>query len=197
MSNYDKYITPNMLNLTDAYAVKILICYFLRQINRPITPMQLTEIATDDGILNYFVFTEAMNQLLEAKTVTLEEQDGEEVYVLSELAKFGADDFKKIVPKSFRDRILASGLRFFAKLKNSNDVKVSVSEQNRGFQVGISCTDGGLTLMDLKLYAPDREQADLLAEKIMQNPADFYAKVLDFALENEEYRPDVKEINYE
>lgn len=194
MANYDKYITPNMMNLTDTYAVKILICYFLRQINRPITPLQLTEIATDDGIVNYFVFTEAMNQLLEAKTITIEQEDGEEYYVLSELAKLGADDFKRMVPKSFRDKILGSGLRFFAKLKNENDVKASITEQEKGFTVGIHCTDGPLMLMDLKLYAPDREQAELLRDKIIENPADFYGKVLDFALENEEYRPEPTEV---
>ena len=194
MANYDKYITPNMLNLTDTYAVKILICYFLRQINRPITPLQLTEIATDDGIVNYFVFTEAINQLLDAKTITLEEQDGEEYYVLSELAKLGADDFKRIVPKSFRDKILGSGLRFFAKLKNEKDVKVSITEQERGYTVGIHCTDGPLMLMDLRLYAPDREQAELLRDQIIKNPADFYGRVLDFALENEDYKPELKEV---
>lgn len=194
MANYDKYITPNMINLTDTYAVKILICYFLRQINRPITPMQLTEIATDDGIVNYFVFTEAINQLLAAKTITIDEQDGEEYYVLSDLAKIGADDFKRIVPKSFRDKILGSGLRFFAKLKNEKDVKVSISEQERGYTVGIHCTDGPLMLMDLRLYAPDREQAELLADQIIKNPADFYGRVLDFALNNEDYKPEITEV---
>lgn len=195
MTYYDKYLTPDMLNLNDTYAVKILICYFLRQINRHITPDQLAEIATDDGIVNYFVFSDAMNQLLEAGTVILEESDGEEFYALTELAKFGADDFKNMVPKKFRERILAAGLKFFAKLKNENDVKISVSEQEMGYQVNVTCTDGRLTLMDLKLYAPDREQAQLLGDKIMQNPADFYAKVLDFALENEEYEPEPKEVN--
>ena len=195
MTGFDKYTTENMLNLTDTYAVKILICYFLRQINRPITPLQLTEIATDDGIINYFVFTEAMNQLLEAKTVTLESDGDEEFYVLSEIGKIGADDFKRIVPKVFRNKILSSGLKFFAKMKNRNDVRVSVTEQERGYSVNAVCTDGGLVLMDLKLYAPDREQAQLLADKIALNPTDFYSRVLDFAIENEEYNPEAKEVD--
>ena len=75
MANFDRYVTPNMLNLTDSYAVKILICYFLRQINRPITPEQLTEIATADGVINYFVYTEAMNQKI-AKEVAAGEERG-------------------------------------------------------------------------------------------------------------------------
>lgn len=190
MANFDKYVTPNMLNLTDSYAVKILICYFLRQINRPITPDQLTEIATADGVINYFVYTEAINQLLEAQTLTLEtDEDGISYYALSPIARAGADDFKKIVPKSFRDRILASGLKFFAKLKNEQDVKCTVCEDGRGYAVRCICTDGPLVLMDLKLFAPDIEQAQMLREKIMLDPTSFYSKVLDFASQNEEYKP--------
>ena len=67
MDNFEKFLTPNMLSLTDSYAVKILICYFLKEIDRPVTPEQLTEIALSDGILNYFYYTEAMNSMLEAK----------------------------------------------------------------------------------------------------------------------------------
>ena len=195
MANFEKYITPNMLSLTDTYAVKILLCYFLWQINRPITPDQLTEIATADGILNYFVYTEALNQMLEAGTVTLEEQDGEQYYHLSQLGKAGAEDFKKIVPRSFREKILSSGLRFFAKLKNDRDVKISITEQNKGYIVNCHCSDGNMVLMDLKLFAPDKEQASMLADKIILNPSDFYGKILDFAINNEEYNPEPKEVD--
>ena len=194
MANFDKFITPNMLSLTDSYAVKILICYFLQQIGRPITPNQLTEIATSDGTVNYFVYTEAVEQMLESGTLLIEEEAGESYYVLSETGRAGAEDFKKIVPKSFRDKMLSSGLKFFAKLKNDNDVKVSVSEQGKGYSVNCICTDGGIKLMELILYAPDEEQARMLADKIMLNPTDFYAKVIDFASNNQEYEPDTKEI---
>ena len=190
MANLEKYISSGMMNLTDTYAIKILVCYFLKQINRPITPEQLIEIATEDGLINYFIFTEAINQLLEAKTLILEERDGEQYYVLTEMARIGADDFKTMVPRAFREKILTSGLKFFARLKNENDVKISYTEQQKGWSVNVLCTEGGLTLMDLKLYAPDREQAEILGEKIMLNPVDFYGKVLDYALENEEYNPE-------
>ena len=73
MDSIEKFISPNMLSLTDSYAVKILICFFLKQIERPVTPNQLMEIATADGIVNYFYYTEAIDSLLEAKTVICEE----------------------------------------------------------------------------------------------------------------------------
>lgn len=195
MNSFDRFTSPEMLSLNDTYAVKILICYFLRQINRPITPLQLTEIATADGTVNYFLFSEVIEQMLSSGMLSLVDIDGEEYYSLSESAKSGADDFKKLVPKVFRNRILSSGLKFFARLKNDNDVKVTITEHGKGYFVGCTCKDGDYTLMDLRLYAPDLEQANMLADKIKLNPADFYGKVIDFALGNEEYKPETVEVD--
>ncbi|MCC8196171.1 MAG: DUF4364 family protein [Ruminococcus sp.] len=192
---YDDYLTEDMLSLHDEMAVKILLCYFLRQINRPITPIQLAEIATTDGTVNYFVYSSVVESMLESGMLSLEKNGAEEYYVLSDAARAGADSFKQQVPARFRNKILSSGLKFFAKLKNDNDVRVSVSEQEKGYLVGVTCQDSGTVLMDLKLFAPDEEQANLLAEKIRLNPTDFYAKVIDFATENEEYQPEVKEVD--
>lgn len=194
MANYDNYI-PSGLTLDDSYAIKILICYFLRQIDRPITHNQLIEIATSAGGVNYFTFSEVVAQMLETGMLLEKEIDGEKYYVLSTASWEGANDFKTLVPKSFRDRILSAGLKFFAKLKNDNDVKVSVSKMKIGYSVNCVCTEGEVVLMDLKLFAPDEEQANMLADKIVDNPADFYAKVIDYAIENEEYDPKPEEVS--
>ena len=82
MANYDKYI-PSGLTLDDSYAIKILICYFLRQIDRPITHNQLIEIATSAGGVNYFTFSEVVAQMLETGMLLEKEIDGEKYYVLS------------------------------------------------------------------------------------------------------------------
>lgn len=194
MDAFDKFITPDMLTLKDSYAVKILICYFLDQINRPVTPQQLIEIATDDKIINYFYYTEAMNSLIENETILIENIDGAEYYVLSEKGKEGAQSFKSIVPKSFRDKILSSGLKLFSKLRIENDVKCEIQKLEKGFSVSCFCKDMDVVLMDLTLFAPDLEQAKLIKEKIMQNPTAFYGNVLDYVLDNKEYVPNIDEI---
>ncbi len=45
--------------------------------------------------------------------------------------------------------------------------------------------------MRISLYAPDREQAELIREKIMLDPAGFYRRVLGYALENKEEQIEV------
>lgn len=191
MDTFEKFLTPNMLSLTDSYAVKILICYFLNEIDRPVTPVQLTEIATSDGILNYFYYTEAINSMLEAKTIELKNVDGVNYYFLTEMGKAGAESFKTIVPKSFRDKILSAGLKLFSKLKIEHDVKCEISKLEKGYSISCICNDNDIILMNMKLFAPDEEQAILIKEKIMLNPTEFYGKVLNYALDNEQYVPQI------
>ena len=182
-------VTPEILNPTDVYEVKILLAYFLYQIDRPVTPNQLTEIATGDNIVNYFLYTEAVTEMLNNEIIEIKEIESVEYYVLTQKGRDGALSFKKLVKKSVRDIIYASGLRFFSKLKNSRDVTFDISPVGKGFSVHCLCKDNDLTLMDLTLFAPDKEQADYIKAKIMINPTDFYCKVMDYIIENEEYVP--------
>ena len=184
-------VTPDILNPTDEYEVKILLAYFLYQIDRPVTPNQLTEIATGDGIVNYFLYSEAVNEMLKNGIINIEEIEGINYYVLTEKGKDGALSFKKLVNKSVRDRIYAAGLRFFAKLKNSRDVTFDIPPLEKGYSVHCQCKDNDLQLMDMTLFAPDKEQADYIKSKIMINPTDFYCKVMDYIIENEEYVPSI------
>ena len=60
--------------------------------------------------------------MLENGTLELAEIEGTNYYRLTEKGIEGAEKFKKLVPKSFRDKIYAAGLRLFVKLKNDRDV---------------------------------------------------------------------------
>lgn len=191
MHKPEEFISSDMKNVTEVYRVQILLAYFLSQINQLCTPNQLTEIATGEGVVNYFDYTAAVSAMLENGTMELAEIDGTEYYRLTEKGQAGAENFKKQVPKSLRDKIYASGLRLFAKLKNERDITFDISRQERGYNVHCRCCDGDLTLMDIDLFAPDEEQANYIKSKIQMNPTDFYCKVVDYIIENEEYVPSV------
>ena len=53
--------------------------------------------------------------------------------------------------------------------------------------------DDDMVLMDITLYAPDQEQANYIKSKIQMNPTDFYCRVVDYIIENEEYVPSAAE----
>ena len=177
--------------MTEVYRAQILLAYFLNRINQLCTPNQLTEIATGEGIVNYFDYTAAVSAMMENGTLEIAEVEGTEYYRLTEKGRAGAESFKKQVEKSLRDKIYASGLRLFAQLKSEMDISFDVTKAENGYNVGCKYTDGDMTLMDIQLYAPDEEQANFIRSKIKMNPTDFYCRVIDYIIENEEYVPSI------
>ncbi|MGN1133378.1 MAG: DUF4364 family protein [Oscillospiraceae bacterium] len=193
--NYIDNIHPSLLSPTDVYEVKILLAYFLYQIEKPVTPAQLLEIATGENIVNYFLYSQAIAEMLENETIVLSEIEGIEYYILTDKGKDGAVNFKKLVKKSVRDRIYAAGLRFFTKLRNSQNIEFNISQLEKGYSVRCICRDGDISLMDITLFAPDKEQAEYIKSKISINPSDFYSNVIDYIIKNEEYVPSISEDN--
>lgn len=183
----------DMNNITDIYAVKILLCYFLNKVDRPVAPNLLLEICTSSNIVNYFSYNHAVESMLENGLIEEVEFDGENAYRLTEKGKIGAEEFKTMAPKSARERILAEGLRLFTRIKNENTVTFEISETEKGCEVKCVCVDNDLKLMELTLFAPDMEQAELVRKKIRMNPQAFYGKIMDYVLDNEDFVPEISD----
>ncbi len=182
-------IDPDVLNPKEVYEVKLLMAYFLNQTDIPCTYPQLLEIFTGEGVVDYFLFTESLKEMLDSGMLERIQSDGVEKYVLSEKGKAGADSFKTLVNKSVRDRILASGMRLFARLKNEQTVSTSIQQLDKGCAVGCTVLDSGTELMSLKLFAPDREQAEHIRRKLAANPDELYGRILNYVMCVEETDP--------
>ncbi len=182
-------IDPDVLNPKEVFEVKLLMAYFLKQTDIPCTYGQLLEIFTGEGVVDYFLFTEALKEMLDSGLLIRSEVEGVEKYSLSEKGKAGADDFKSLVNKSVRDRILASGMRLFARLKNEQTVSTSIQPMGNGCAVSCTVLDSGAELMSLRLYAPDREQAEHMRRKLAANPDELYGRILNYVMCVEETDP--------
>ena len=179
-------IKPEVFNPREVYEVKLLMAYFLRQIDRPCTYAQLLEIFTGEGIVDYFLFIEALKEMLDTGVILKREEEGTALYELSKEGHDGAESFKKLVPRSVRDRVLASGLRLFARLKAEQSIQTEIRDEGNGCIVSCTVSDSGITLMQLSLFAPDREQAEHIRRKMQANPAELYGRVLDYVVCTEE-----------
>lgn len=181
----------NTAELNSAHLVKVLICYLLERLKQPVTESQLYEIAVESGVVNYFYYTEALESLLENHSLTRTERDGKIYIESTEKGRFGADYFNDTVPLYFRKEILKAALYYFARLERESSTDISITKTDNGCEVNCTVGDTDYDLMRISLYAPDAEQAELIKEKIMLDPAEFYRKVLGYALENKEEQIEV------
>ncbi len=178
--------------IKDVPTLNILICYLMKKIDKPINTEHLYDILITTGLVNYFYYQDSIAFLLENGHITIEKDDkNEENYVLMPKGRVCAKELQKYAPKSYRDNLLLAALKYFTRLKDEQEVQVEYIEEDNGCYVKAVCHDIGFNLMELKLFAPDMTQAKLIGEKIMQNPAGFYGKLIDLALNNEEITYDL------
>lgn len=193
MDNYSKMSEAASPELKDIQTVKILLCYLLYRINKPIDSEQLYDIAVGTEIINYFFYQDAIDYLIKNKSISVNnDHNNVKIYKLTDKGKDCAKTLRGYVPKSYRDKIVQAALKYFAQIKYQNEVKIDYIKLDKGYYVHCRCLDIGDDLMDLKLFAPDLSQAELLGKNIMINPTGFYSKILNFALNNEEetFNPD-------
>ncbi len=173
--------------IKDVPTLNILICYLLYKIAKPVETEQLYDIAIGTGVINYFYYQDSIDYLLKNGLVAKEtDKDGLESFVLQPKGIECARQLKNYAPKSYRDKLVLGALRYFARLKAEQEIKIEYEPVENGYYTHIRCLDVNCDLMDLKLYAPDKTQAKMIGEKILLNPAGFYGKVVELALSNEE-----------
>lgn len=173
--------------IKDVPTLNILICYLLYKIAKPVETEQLYDIAIGTGVINYFYYQDSIDYLLKNGLIAKESaEDGSENFVLLPKGTECARQLKKYAPKSYRDKLVLGALRYFARLKAEQEIKIEYEPVENGCYTHIRCLDVNCDLMDLKLYAPDKTQAKMIGEKILLNPAGFYGKVVELALSNEE-----------
>ena len=177
--------------LSSAHDVKILLCYLLDKLNRPVSEKQLYEIVLDSRVINYFYYTESIEALLENGSISKQNINDVHCFVLEEKGRMGATYFNEYIPYHFRRRILKAALMFYAKLRRESETEITITNTHNGCELNCIIKDTSYDLMRISIYAPDRDQAEVIKEKILLNPAEFYTKVITYALNNREEEPDV------
>lgn len=177
--------------LNSAHDVKVLLCYLLEKLDMPVEEEQLYEIIVNSEIVNYFLYTEALDSLIKNNSVSREVRDGKNYIVLEEKGRSGADYFNETIPHYFRKKILKEALYYFARIRHENEAETDIVRTKNGFEVNCRIKDVEFDLMKLSLYAPDEDQAKLIREKILLDPVGFYRKMIEFVLENEEEKIDI------
>lgn len=173
------------------HGVKLLLCFLLNKLDRDVPREQLYEVALDSGVINYFYYSDALNGLLENNSISEELREGVPYIVLEEKGRLGADYFNDSIPYAFRRQLLKTAVYYFARIKRESLADTDIVPVEKGFEVSVAIRDADFDVMRLSLYAPDREQAALIREKIMLDPNGFYRKVIGFALENREEEQEI------
>lgn len=165
--------------IRDKNQVKILVCYLLRKVEKPLSFDNLNEILAAYGLVNYFELVDAVNSLLETGHIDLSENEGAKRYNCTRLGAGTADLFERSLPFSVREKAVAAAVELLARIKRESENKVEIkTDQNGLCTIHCRILDRQDTLLDVGLEVPTAEQAEMIKKRFLKDPELVYKGVL-------------------
>lgn len=160
--------------LTDLSDIKLLICYVLKAANIPLTHSQIADVLLKDKLANYFSITQCIASL---------EKDGhiknlENLCTLSESGDYIANTLESSLPLNVREKAVGTALSAAQLYRNTQQTATEVSKVGSGYSLVLKILDRELVLLETKIYFTDKLQAEQVRERFLQNPSEFYKKIL-------------------
>ena len=164
----------------DKLEIKFLILYITARVIEPIpfdTVLDLT--MCDDGV-DYFDFSECLNDLVKTEHLTLSE-DG--LYAITDKGLRNSRICESSLPYSVRlqcDKNLATCNR---KLRRKSQVRASWEKRPNGtYTVSMALDDDTGSIMDLKVMAVREDMAVMLEERFRKTPEKLYSEIMNVLL---------------
>ena len=156
--------------------VKVLILFIMQRLPEPVTHDVLTGLTLCDEGIGYFDVTECIADLLKTKHLHLE--DGK--YSLTPKGKRNGETLEKNLPYSVRIKAEASAAIVRASLNRDSMIKTQRSvNDNGGYKVAMSLSDGIGDIISLELVTVNEQQADTIEKSFRRNAEQIYHAIID------------------
>lgn len=168
--------------IRDKLDVKVLVLYLAARVAAPIDFTVLTDLCLCDEGVDYFLFAQAVSELVESEHLLLEQ----DLYSITDKGRKNGSVWEESLPFSVRQKCDRNLARLNAKLRQAAQIRAEIlPREGGGFTVRMILDDNQGNLMTLELYSPTQEQADRQAAVFRAEPERIYRTLLSSLLEDE------------
>lgn len=169
--------------IRDKLDIKLLILYLLDRLVAPIDFSTLTDLAMCDPGVDYFLFAEAINELIQSEHIRLEE----EKYSITDKGRSNSADSESSLSVVIRKRCDSRLAPLNAELRRSAQIRTCVKEEDGGgYTLSLSLDDDMGNLMQLSLTSVSQAQCNQMARRFRAQPEKVYHTVLSALLAPDE-----------
>jgi len=166
--------------IRDKLDVKLLILYLLDRVVAPIDFAALTDLSMCDSGVDYFIFAEAVSELLESKHIA----KNNDLYSITEKGHRSNADCESSLSLVIRRRCDERLSPLNAQLRRNAQIQAVVTQnKNDSFTLNLSLDDDMGNLMTISLNAVSEAQCDQMARYFQANPETVYRVLLSTLLQ--------------
>lgn len=174
----------------DKLDMKLLILYFMCRVAAPVDFATLTGLTMCDDGIDYFVFAEALSELVDTGHLSLE--DG--LYAITEKGRENSAACESSLPFSVKRKCSAQLVKLNGVLRRNAQVRAETHlRTDGGVSLCLFLDDETGNLLTLEMFCGSQEQADRLARNFKAEPERIYNEVLSALLASGEDGKDDRE----
>jgi hypothetical protein len=155
--------------------IKMLILFVMRRLQVPIGIDILAELTMCDEAIKYFDVTDCIAKLVKTKHLTLTDNK----YSLTEKGIRNGEALEENLPYSVRVVAEEATALMLAALKRDSMIKTNSTEnENGGYNVTLSLSDGIADIIKIDLLAANQKLAITLEKRFRKNAEQIYHDVI-------------------
>ena len=163
--------------------IKVLILFIMRHVSGPLTIDVLTELTMCDEGIGYFDVTECIAMLVKTKHLHLEDSK----YSLTAKGEHNGAILEKNLPYSVRTRVAdATALIRAGQNRNAMIRTHQNTNDNGGYIVALSLSDGIGDIISMELFAANQQQASALEKGFRRNAEKVYHAIIEMIMRGAE-----------
>ena len=170
---FDEGISPG--GMRSKNEIRILICYLLKSLKKPMKKETVLESLQKDGLANYFESSACFDDLVKHKNIVMTE-DGK--FTLSPGGNMIATQLEDSLAVTVKEKAVLCAMMLVEQEKLDKENLVDIAKCENGYNVKCTISGGDVNLFSFELYVPDYNQAKLVKKNFRKNPELIYKTML-------------------
>ncbi len=166
------------------YEIKLMVLFAVKNLKLPSGYTLLDYVISSAANVNYFELGQYISALMATDNLREYTADGETYFSITEAGEETLDFFSGKIPGSIKDVLIEKIQEINREQARGNKLYADYFPINENeYTVKFSLEEGGVTLLNLELYAGSRERAVEICKYLKTDTGSFYKAVVE-AIDN-------------
>ena len=168
--------------------IKIFVLYLMENINYPLDFVTINDIVMQTDYVMYLDFAEAFGEMQDSGLIVKIDENGQELYSVTEKGRMVARELKSDILPSMLDRSLSAALRYLNFKKRDIVVKCVIEEtEDHRYRIECSFNEKKTCIFSQSLVVDTKDRAERMKANFYDRPEAVYRGVLALMSGNVNY----------
>lgn len=159
--------------------IRLLVCYLLKAIDKPIPRSLVIDAILNDGLANYFEINEAIAELLKGGNIDRNIIDDEEILTVTARGRNSAELLETTLPKTVREKSINAAIKLTTLAQNKRENEIITEKlPDGGYNVTFVLGSKDDELMRLTVFVADSMQLEVVKNNFLEDPVKLYSSII-------------------